>query len=63
MPKLRIELDCSNSAFEGAPGYEVSRILKTIIKATESGNLADLNGKRLMDVNGNTVGKVEVIED
>lgn len=60
--RIRIELECDNSAFEGTPAREVSRILKNLARSAENGGLAELDGKKLMDINGNSVGRVEIEE-
>lgn len=68
---LTITLACDNAAFADDPG-ELSRILmeyaRKIQDRTPHGrtgetlDLTDLDGDRLMDINGNTVGQVEVSE-
>lgn len=64
---LNIKMD--NAAFgnddgEGlAQGSEVARILRSLASVVEDmDDLADFE-RRLMDVNGNRVGKAEVLED
>ena len=57
--KIKITLDTGNAAFDG-PGcvYEVQRILKSWInKSILDGDPVDAV---LTDINGNTVGRVEI---
>lgn len=53
----RIEIKTDNAAFEDDPGYEVARILRKLADRVESEGLDQV---RLMDINGNCVGSVEV---
>lgn len=59
MTTLRIEIDIDNAAFGEVPGIEASRILKDY--ANLIGFLGDLPNKTLKDINGNTIGKAEVL--
>lgn len=59
--KIRLE----NAAFAAisdrlGPAYEVSRILKELAEQIECDGLWYVDSRRLMDINGNTVGKVVV---
>jgi len=62
--KVVIEIDCDNAAFDPCPHIEVSTILS--IYATRLTCELPLDAEpsdwptRLLDTNGNTVGKVEV---
>ena len=56
MGKVTIEIKTGGSAFDGDVEHEVFRILKDIING-------GLRERKLMDINGNCVGSVEVEED
>lgn len=60
--KVRIEIDCENDAFARRPEREVSRILDYASAHIDSNGVRQSDGKKLFDINGNTVGRVEVIE-
>lgn len=55
MKKIIIEIKTTNDAFEGYMEQELSRILYNLTERIEEGR----RPKKLMDINGNTVGKVE----
>ncbi len=59
---IRIEIETTNAAFEGHPGMEVARILEDLARRFRDGEIVgDGNVTHpLRDVNGNTVGRVEV---
>ena len=62
--KMRFEITMDNAAFEPDLGWELARILQDLSeKVQETDDLRTLHGRRLMDVNGNAVGKVEVLCD
>jgi hypothetical protein len=54
---LTINMD--NAAFDGAPRYEIARLLNTVQAAVSYPGRVD--GK-VLDVNGNTVGRWEITE-
>jgi len=63
--RLTATIETGNAAFEPDPNQETARILRkladTIDGATLSGaSLDDADGHKLRDLNGNTVGQVEV---
>lgn len=55
MEKITIEINTTNSAFEGCQEMELARILRKLADSLESG----LAPSRLMDINGNKTGQVE----
>ena len=55
MKKIIIEIKTTNEAFEGYMEQELSRILYNLTERIEEGR----RPRKLMDINGNTVGKVE----
>ena len=48
-----LQINTSNSAFEGFPGHEVARILRALAKKVESGEEVD---GAIFDLNGNRCG-------
>ena len=59
---LTITIDLENAAF-GHAGSEISRILKELAKEYKPLLRANsLDGKKLCDINGNTVGDVRITE-
>jgi len=62
--QITITITTDNAAFSDDPSVEVARILqKYAARLRESyPPIEDLDGDRLLDYNGNTVGKVEVSE-
>jgi len=58
--KLRIEIDLGNAAFDVVPENEVCRLLhEASVRVSEYG--IQKAAGRLLDINGNTCGKVEII--
>jgi len=58
--RVTITIDCDNEAFGDEPAVEVARILQRYTaRLREAYRLEDC---RLRDVNGNTVGQVEISE-
>jgi len=53
MTKVKIEITCENSAFDGMPEAETARILFEIAKSIDHGNIKN---RSLIDRNGNQVG-------
>jgi len=60
MSTIMITIETSNAAFEDYPAGEVSRILQELARDVRDRELAELDGRRLRDVNGHTVGRVTV---
>jgi hypothetical protein len=62
--KIIITINCDNAAFTEDPSVEVARILqKYAARLRESyPPLEDLEGDTLRDINGNTVGAVQVVD-
>lgn len=61
--KVSITIDCDNAGFEESPAGEVARILRKL--ADDMTHYERLNGemedrRTLRDINGNTVGQMEV---
>ena len=56
---FKLEMYTDNAAFTSDPAYEVRRILWGIDEQLERG----VTGGRLMDSNGNTVGKWSLSEE
>lgn len=55
---LTITIQCDNAAFSENPGGEVARILRRYADDIDG---MEPEETKLRDINGNTVGKVEVI--
>ena len=60
--KFIVEIECENAAFVGDRSLEIQRILQTVIENLEYGADIDYNYP-LHDINGNKVGKAEMLED
>ncbi len=58
---ITITINTDNEAFVGQPKEEVRRILGELFKPG-GGLLRTWDGRKLLDVNGNTVGKVEITD-
>lgn len=59
--QLTITINTDNDSFKPAPQLEVARILADLSeKAEEAVSLRDMNGRKVMDENGNSVGKISV---
>lgn len=58
--KITITIECNNAAFEPRPGREAGRILKELAEKMLEQNLFNFDNAKLRDVNGNTIGKVQV---
>jgi hypothetical protein len=59
MPTLRITIKMDNAAFEDYPMTEAGRILRQVARDLEKfGGSTNV----LLDINGNTVGKAEIVE-
>ncbi len=59
---VTITIECDNAAFSEYPEMEVVRILGTYVEKLErrGRRLAESDGVRLFDINGNWVGSVSV---
>jgi hypothetical protein len=56
---FKIEFETGNAAFEDSPGYEAARILRQIADKLEG----SIQSGKVMDANGNTIGKWELETD
>jgi hypothetical protein len=56
--KIIITIKTDNSAFSDDIDREVGRLLRVVAERQEQGRTVD--GSKLIDVNGNTVGSVKV---
>jgi hypothetical protein len=59
--QITITINTDNAAFNGDPAPEVARILYAFAHQLSDG-LMNLAPRKLRDINGNTVGQVEVSE-
>ncbi len=57
---FKLSIRCENAAFEDEPMTEVSRILTRLAKVIERDGDPE---HTLFDINGNRVGKSEVVDD
>lgn len=57
--KYKLEINLDNDAFKPCPNRELQRILREIADILGERHLDDRN---ILDSNGNTVGKVQVVE-
>jgi len=63
---IRISINCDNGAFDDYnAGAEIARILRSLANAfgvnvAARREIDDMDGTKIMDANGNKVGKVEV---
>jgi hypothetical protein len=57
-----IKIDMDNAAFRPRPGGELARVLRKLADRIDQGGgrPSDLDGAKIRDVNGNTVGKMEI---
>jgi hypothetical protein len=60
--KLKIEIKMDNAAFEEDSGGEAARILKKLVVGWAGSPLAEGEYWKLMDYNGNCVGKAEITD-
>jgi hypothetical protein len=60
---LSISISMDNAAFEDGSGGEVARILREFATKIDSAELHDGDTWKLMDINGNRVGRVVVSKD
>lgn len=58
--RLTITIDMNNAAFEGNNGDEVARILRDLADRKQFCTLSIGDRENVWDINGNTVGKMEV---
>lgn len=59
--EFKLEINMDNAAFE-VPEYELVRILKAVSAKIDSRGLA-VGKEKILDVNGNSVGHYEVIDE
>jgi hypothetical protein len=59
--KAKIEINLNNDAFQPSAGPELARILRNL--AQDLDDYPDALGIGVMDVNGNTVGNLEIVDD
>jgi len=59
--QMNLSIDMGNAAFEDDPG-ELARILRSLADRVENG-VSDGDEFILWDINGNKVGKAEVVAD
>lgn len=57
---VRITIETGSTAFDRDPGNELARILQGIAASATLHGLGALDGRALIDQNGNTVGTVQV---
>jgi hypothetical protein len=57
---ITITINCDNAAFSPRAGYEVARILRRLANEFSECNAHLVDGTKLRDINGNTVGIVKV---
>ena len=58
--KITITIECDNEAFKPDPSDEVRAILTEMMAAARYADFRTLDGRKLRDSNGNTVGKIAV---
>lgn len=58
---LKIEINMDNAAFESCNGFEVARVLRELSTDVEELYFEAGFAKGLYDLNGNKVGKAEVL--
>ncbi|MEB0029166.1 hypothetical protein QN372_00235 [Undibacterium sp. RTI2.1] len=56
---LKINTACDNAAFDDGEQYEVARILRALADKLENEGMRNMP---LRDINGNTVGDIEVLK-
>lgn len=57
---VNITIETDNAAFEDYPSVEVASILRSLADRLDVSSLDDMDGRSLMDSNGNRVGKISV---
>ena len=63
MAHVRIYIETDNAAFDDHAGEELARILDELEdKAARYASLLALDGMTVRDSNGNTIGRVDVVE-
>jgi predicted transcriptional regulator len=58
MAKFKLEFTCDTAAFDDDPGIEIARILREVATWIDQRGIADAAIVR--DINGNTVGKIQL---
>lgn len=61
--KAIIQIEMDNTAFDTDPGIELARILNKLARLADNqwDRLIDFGEVKAMDINGNTVGKLEIV--
>lgn len=59
--KFKIEIDCSNAAFDYCPGVELARIMKIISAQVYGLNSGHNESSPIYDINGNRVGAWQTV--
>ncbi len=54
--EFALSMNCDNEAFGNSPGHEIAIILRVAAKRLENGQTSG----KLMDANGNAVGKFQL---
>lgn len=57
--KVEVHIECENAAFDECPADEVERLLKQAATIVQGG-LSEASGRVLRDLNGNSVGYIEI---
>lgn len=57
--KVKIEFNTDNAAFDDND-QECARILKDLTEKASEYGIDSLNGRKIFDVNGNSIGKITV---
>lgn len=60
MKKLKIKIGAIGQAFEDYPEMEMARILRELADKLEAGALPYGEESRIRDINGNTVGVIDI---
>lgn len=60
--KAQIIINTDNAAFAENGGAELARILRGLAEDVETSDIRYMEGQRLRDINGNTVGTFTVSE-
>jgi hypothetical protein len=58
--KFKLEIDMDNDAFAEEPNYELGRILEKLAEDTHFEARMIPYDRRVMDINGNTVGRATI---
>jgi hypothetical protein len=65
MPKLTIEIECDNAAFDECAEHEAARILRLLMLTLSDEQPISAGSipwaRSLMDINGNRVGRARIL--